>query len=141
MGDFDINIDKVSANPKAEQVRRAAPAKTSNGAAEVRTKRADAADAVAADAQAVQQVKQLVQPGDTEEQTLERVAEYLESFIPDLGLDNSLKIDKDEEAGRFVYKSVDNKSGETVKQYPAEEFLDFLKAFRETSGILIDNKV
>ena len=52
-----------------------------------------------------------------------------------------LSIDVDDESGLFVYKGIDKQSGEVVSQFPAEEILALIAYYRETEGIVVDEKV
>lgn len=52
-----------------------------------------------------------------------------------------LSIDVDEGTGLFVYKGIDTDSGEVVSQFPAEEILSLISQFRESEGIVLDEKV
>lgn len=52
-----------------------------------------------------------------------------------------LSIDVDDDSGLFVYKGVDKQSGEVVSQFPAEEILALIAYYRETEGIVVDEKV
>ncbi len=49
-----------------------------------------------------------------------------------------LQIDRDRETGHFIYKSIDIKTGELHRQFPAEDILRMLKFFRELDGLLFD---
>ena len=49
-----------------------------------------------------------------------------------------LTIEIDEPSGRFVYKAINNDSGETIRQYPHEEILRLLARFREIEGLSIN---
>ena len=52
-----------------------------------------------------------------------------------------LLIDKDEDAGRFVYRMLDPETGETMRQWPPENYLDLISYLREEQGGLIDKRV
>ncbi|WP_417450198.1 flagellar protein FlaG [Kordiimonas sp.] len=73
---------------------------------------------------------------------LEKAAQALEKFIPeDEALPNTrLRIDRDDETGRFVYLNIDNESGEVIKQFPPESILEFLSYYREVAGLTVDDK-
>lgn len=73
----------------------------------------------------------------------EQAAEVLEEFIPEVEqLPNTrLRIDKDDETGRFVYYSVDDESGEVIRQFPPENILKFLSYYRGLEGLLLDDKI
>lgn len=72
---------------------------------------------------------------------LERAAEQLQSLIPEGELSNtSLSIELDELSGRFIYQSIDNESGEVVRQFPPEELLRLLSIVRDAEGIAVDEQ-
>ncbi|WP_020401039.1 flagellar protein FlaG [Kordiimonas gwangyangensis] len=73
---------------------------------------------------------------------LDKAAKALEKFIPeDQALPNTrLRIDRDDETGRFVYLNIDNESGEVIKQFPPESILEFLSYYREVAGLTVDDK-
>lgn len=63
-------------------------------------------------------------------------------IVPELlGLNSRLSIEENRETGHFVYRSVDKKSGEVLKQWPEEEILRLIEFFRDLEGILVDRKV
>jgi len=71
---------------------------------------------------------------------LEKAAEAIESFIGEAGPATKLRIDKDDDTGRFVYKSVDAESGEVVAQFPPETILEMISKFRDPEGLVVDNE-
>lgn len=78
---------------------------------------------------------------DAVEDPLDKAAKILEEFIPKATSDTRLQIDRDEVSGRFIYKSVDKNSGETVRQFPPEYMLKFLELHREAAGLVMDDEV
>jgi flagellar protein FlaG len=74
---------------------------------------------------------------------LVKAAELLEEFIPEFEQtsDTHLRIDKDEETGRFVYYNVDKESGEVVRQFPPENILKFLSYYRGLEGLILDDTI
>ena len=52
-----------------------------------------------------------------------------------------LRINRHDAAGRFVYESIDKRSGEVVKQFPTEEILEVLAFYREAQGLVVDDEV
>jgi len=71
---------------------------------------------------------------------LEQVAQTIEDFIGDTGTSTRLRIDKDDETGRFIYKSVDSESGEVVAQFPPETILEIITRFRDPEGLVLDDE-
>lgn len=53
---------------------------------------------------------------------------------------SKLLIDRDEEAGRFIYRMLDPDTGETMRQWPPEQYLDLVAYLREQQGGLIDKR-
>lgn len=51
-----------------------------------------------------------------------------------------LVIEKDDETGRFVHKLIDPKSGEVVRQWPDESWLEFAKAHSAPHGLWVDTQ-
>jgi flagellar protein FlaG len=47
----------------------------------------------------------------------------------------------DESTDRFIYQTRDKRTGEVVKQYPSEEFLNQLIALRKVSGLAFEKVV
>lgn len=72
---------------------------------------------------------------------LEIAANALEAALPggEFPPNTTLRIEQDEESGRFVYQSVDNETGEVVRQFPPEDFLEILSSFREPEGVVVDD--
>ena len=73
------------------------------------------------------------------EDPLEKAARVIEEFVPDDGPSTKLRIDKDEDTGRFVYKSIDTESGEVIKQFPPETILEIISQYRSLEGLVVDD--
>lgn len=73
------------------------------------------------------------------EDPLVKAAEIIDEFVPDDGPDTKLRIDKDDDTGRFIYKSVDKESGEVVKQFPPETILELISQYRSLEGLVVDD--
>ena len=73
---------------------------------------------------------------------LQQAAEAIIDFIPEEEVleNSSLRIEQDEATGRFIYQSVDNVSGEVLRQFPPEQILEFLAFYREPEGIVVDDE-
>ncbi len=56
------------------------------------------------------------------------------------GAQSRLLIDRDEEAGHFIYKFMDPETGETMRQWPPQDYLDLITYLREKQGGLIDRQ-
>jgi flagellar protein FlaG len=53
---------------------------------------------------------------------------------------SKLLIDRDERGGRFVYRFMNPETGETVRQWPPERYLDLVEFLRDQRGGLVDKK-
>lgn len=49
-----------------------------------------------------------------------------------------LLIDRDEEAGRFIYRIMDPETGETMRQWPPERYLELVAYLNDKRGGLLD---
>ena len=68
-------------------------------------------------------------------------AEELLNRLLSSELGNSrLRINRHDAAGRFVYESIDKRSGEVVKQFPPEKILEVLAFYNEAQGLVIDDE-
>ncbi len=70
---------------------------------------------------------------------LEQVARAIEDIIPE-DPNTRLRIDRDEETGRFIYQNIDTESGEVISQFPLESILDIVSQFRDLEGLILDNE-
>jgi uncharacterized FlaG/YvyC family protein len=72
---------------------------------------------------------------DDAREVLKRLAE------DNLHLHSRLSIDLDKEAGAFVYRILDSRSGEVVRQFPAEKVLELMRYLGQEHGLVVDRKV
>lgn len=74
---------------------------------------------------------------------LAKAGAALEKLIPDIETlpNTKLRIEQNDETGRFVYQSIDNESGEIVRQFPSEELLEFLAFYQDLKGKVVDDAV
>ncbi len=72
---------------------------------------------------------------------LVQAALALEEILPggEFPPNTSLRIEQDEESGRFIYQSIDNETGEVVRQFPPEDILEILALFRDPEGVIFDD--
>ena len=149
MSEFDTRVGTLAAGPSPGQVRNSSAARSTEKKSAEEPKASTGvesklAESVSANASAGA-TQQIVSHDSGLSETLERVARVLEDFVPGGGDDEevvtSLKISQDEASGRFVYKTVDDKTGEVVRQFPPEEILNFISRFREAAGLLVDGEV
>ncbi len=70
-----------------------------------------------------------------------RVNTLLERLI-DAGtkVDSRLSIDHDDITGSYVYRILDGRTGEIVRQFPYEEQLELLRFLNEQQGLVVDQK-
>jgi uncharacterized FlaG/YvyC family protein len=61
-------------------------------------------------------------------------------FEDDNNPNAKFSIDMDRDSGRFVYRLVDNDTGEVVKQFPGDYVLRRIAYYRELEGIALDNQ-
>lgn len=52
-----------------------------------------------------------------------------------------LVIERDKDTGKYVQKVVDPNSGEVLKQWPEEQFLELARQMGEAYGLLVDRNV
>lgn len=69
-----------------------------------------------------------------------RVAQLLDNAVLQQLLNSRLRIERHDESGRFVYKSIDAKTGEVLNQFPSEKLLRILSAQQEAFGTVFDDK-
>lgn len=53
---------------------------------------------------------------------------------------NRLKIDRHEESGQFVYRIFNEDTGETIRRWPPENYLDLVAFLKDEQGRLIDER-
>jgi len=82
-------------------------------------------------------------PGPTTaSRTVEAVEKALKSMEPPIMSRNErLSIVRDDATGTFIYRSIDRKTGEVVRQWPAESMLQFKAYLRNAEGVLVDRQV
>ncbi len=131
MGDYSVNM------PASLAVPTVSPAGRVEGAA--------VQDAIAKDARA--------RPGSNpggdpafarslgNKLDLEALAEELERYMPSNIPEGRLQIDRDEESGMFVYKTIDPNTGEVLRQYPTDEMLRYISYHRKSEGLVVDDSV
>jgi flagellar protein FlaG len=59
---------------------------------------------------------------------------------PTVGADVRLEISKLKDIGGFVYKLIDKKSGDVVRQWPTEQMIEMRQYFAEQQIQLVDEK-
>lgn len=72
---------------------------------------------------------------------LEDIARELDRYVPKEIPSSRLQIEHDDASGLFIYRSVDQRSGEVLKQYPTEEMVKFISFYREREGLVVDDNI
>lgn len=78
-----------------------------------------------------------VASGEVEMQVEERLNELL---ADSLDVNRRLRVHRDETSDRFVYQSVDRRTGEVVTQFPPESLIKVIAAIRRAEGLLLDRE-
>jgi len=81
------------------------------------------------------------QPAPREDDPFSKISQALGELFAERALSSKLRIDRNEDAGRFVYQAVDIESGEVLMQFPAEEMLRILSFYRQAAGLVVDDRV
>lgn len=89
------------------------------------------------------EVEELEDESFEKEDTSEDKRQALVEAVKDARIepDGKLVIERDEDTGKFVQKVVDPASGEVLKQWPEEQFLELAKQMGEAYGLFVDRKV
>jgi len=66
---------------------------------------------------------------------LEAAEKFIDASLPNKPPGTRLRIDLDNESGRFIYQGVDVKTGDVVIQFPSEEILKLIAFNRERDGV------
>lgn len=80
--------------------------------------------------------KEKIDPTEQRRQLLKEALEINKS-VPS----GRLVIERDDDTGRYVQKVLDPDSGEVLKQWPEEQFLELAKSMGEAYGLLVDREV
>ncbi|WP_165777112.1 flagellar protein FlaG [Paremcibacter congregatus] len=72
--------------------------------------------------------------GSTQEY-LQAAEKLINATLPSKPPGTKLRINLDDDSGRFVYQGVDVNTGDVITQFPAEEVLKFLSYIREKNGL------
>ena len=83
--------------------------------------------------------KYAAQQSDTVEARRNR---FVDAVAKANGLERGrLVIEKDEESGRFVHKLIDPTTGNVVRQWPDDQWLEFARTIGGAAGLLVDRRV
>jgi len=72
---------------------------------------------------------------------LEVAEEFINNSLPKTSPPTRLRINQDDDTGRYVYQGVDVNTGEVIRQFPADEVLKFIAFAREQAGSGIEGIV
>ena len=125
---MELNINSAVSSPPPSQaevqpVKRSRPPEA---AAEVRPLVAEKPAQKQATEPSVKEIRQAV----------EQVRRQVEAKAP-----NELSFSIDQETGRSVVRIVDRKTGEVLRQIPAQEMLDIAKSIDKMQGLLLKQEV
>ncbi|MBL4803077.1 MAG: flagellar protein FlaG [Emcibacter sp.] len=66
---------------------------------------------------------------------LQAAENFIDAALPNKPPGTKLRINLDDDSGRFVYQGIDVKTGDVVTQFPADDVLKYLAFIREKEGI------
>lgn len=96
------------------------------------------------DTAAVKEVIEAKREKEAEEPVVDRAA-AAETVAKALDMDfpknSSLEIAVNDQDSGFVYRAVDNDTGEVIKQFPAEEVLSRLERLNRMQGLAVDGSI
>jgi len=70
---------------------------------------------------------------------LDRVAEIVEAHINEItGVNRKVRVEKNEDADRMVYKVIDKNTEEVIRQFPPEDLLKLIAYYRHVEGLGMD---
>jgi len=75
---------------------------------------------------------------------LQAAEKLINASLPAQAPNTKLRINQDEETGRYIYQGIDTKTGDVITQFPAEEILKFIAYNRGqdgVEGIVVDEKI
>ncbi len=79
---------------------------------------------------------------DAEDAAAERARELAQQLVDDaLKPFAKLQITRDEASDRFIYTTIDSRSGEIIQQFPREELLNALASPQDAEGVVVDRRV
>jgi len=52
-----------------------------------------------------------------------------------------LQIDREEDSGKFIYKLFDPETGEVMRQWPPEKYVDLIAFLKDQQGGVVDQRV
>lgn len=79
----------------------------------------------------------LAEKREEEKERLTRIADELSGKLNE---HLRLRFSTDEDTGQDLFQLIEQKSGEVVQQIPSEEVLEFMKKFRDFSGLLFSEQ-
>lgn len=87
------------------------------------------------------QLKEPVSPARSprSDDPLDRVAKILEAHIAEItGANRKVRVERNEDADRMVYKVIDKETEEVIRQFPPEDLLKLIAYYRHVEGLGMD---
>jgi uncharacterized FlaG/YvyC family protein len=84
------------------------------------------------------QIEDQVPVGRVSVPAVKTVAPEEKSVEISLDKNTRLSIERDEETGHYVFRSIDQQTGEVVAQYPTKEILAQIAQLRAITGLTVD---
>jgi uncharacterized FlaG/YvyC family protein len=84
----------------------------------------------------------VAQSEDTAKEDERAVVERIEAMRADINANSRsrLQIDREGDAGRFVYRILDPDTGETMRQWPPKKYLELVAYLRDQQGGLVNER-
>lgn len=81
-------------------------------------------------------------PQDVSQKTLEARRRQIVDAISEsqTAASGRLIIERNDDTGKYVHKLIDASTGEVVRQWPKEQFVELAKTFGEVVGLWLDKK-
>jgi flagellar protein FlaG len=81
-------------------------------------------------------------PQDVSQKTLEARRQQIVDALSEAQTPSNgrLIIERNHDTGQYIHKLVDEKTGEVIRQWPQEKFVELAKTFGEVAGLWVDKK-
>lgn len=132
--------ESAARQAKSDQARATRDSAKSNSSQTVSVQSEDITDAIS---KAAEKRLTTLSAGSTAD-FLQAAEKLINASLPHQAPNTRLRINQDEETGRYVYQGIDVNTGDVITQFPAEEILKFL-AYNlgqdGVEGIVVDEKI
>jgi flagellar protein FlaG len=71
----------------------------------------------------------------------DELAKQLEQIMKELGSNNTVRINYDNDLNRFIIQVLDGETQTVVRQIPSNDFISFAKRFKEFLGLVINRRI